>query len=998
MESKILDFTEMNGLVICNTPHVAENNAELLYINEAQKLGVDAVLFRRYFLDGHERPYKSEPAVCIFNKNSDFFNSKEHISLHAALWSSGRNEVYIIKSADRLDIINARKPAQLNFDGELSVEKILLASSEAVTGIIERQFSAYLFCNGTFWEQPEFANRLDEKSSPYIYLLDYLMSVRNTFFSYSNLQLHPETIDKLLVTSILIKFLEEITDDKGKHTLRSIYKKFKINSFAEAVEAGYCMTILTELANEFNGKIFDKFSDIEKNNIVASDLTILANFLRANIDVKTNQMFLWEQYSFKHLPAEVISAIYENFIQAEAIRNTGEKEKGVVYTPIHLVNLLIDEVMPLDKPELFLSNSFKVIDPSCGSGVFLVAAFKRLLQWWAINNSSPGNIQYPGSKVAQKILEDNIFGVDVKRTATLVSVFSLTTALLDKLTPQEIWNNLKFKDLSQKNIQHNSFFDWALLAKIENRKFDLVIGNPPFNVETGRRKDEVLTKNILTELNLKHKNIPNNNFALHFFETAMLFSEKVCLIIPSSALLYSRSSQNYRNQIFTNYTVNKIFDFTHLREVLFTKRGNKNNGKKTGRTPVVAVIVENKPSEGKFIEHIVVKRTVSTENKIRFEIDYYDSHRIKLDWAVDPNKYFIWKANLLGGGRLFQLIYRLSLLETLSDFISKKKEEDASWLYSSGYKVGGNTKKYLAQFVSEGDKIEKVFEDGKYSVSASGEATNMFEFFPNENIYIPPFLVFDQVIGKNRIPVSFVKNYSNKRYLYFNRDFVGISASQDNLKDLESIYLFFTKKYNSLYRLYVLVQSGSSLVLTETEINKRDIDVLPYPENENYLLLSEAELFIQQDVLNYYIHLGKAISFKSDGYLLHQKVNESQLLEYSATFCSSLNDIYSKSGKSWQTGTIYQTDLYTVCQFGFGVQDGLSYQFNDLSNDVIAALVENELSNSGTIYKRVVRMYKHLNGYDCVFFIKPNALLYWLNSIALRDADDTYFDLKQAGF
>ncbi|WP_162128707.1 hypothetical protein [Flavobacterium phycosphaerae] len=81
-------------------------------------------------------------------------------------------------------------------------------------------------------------------------------------------------------------------------------------------------------------------------------MNLLANFLRANINLKTNQLFIWEQYSFKHLPAEVISAIYENFIQAESVRNTGGKEKGVVYTPIHLVNLLIDEVMPLDKPEL----------------------------------------------------------------------------------------------------------------------------------------------------------------------------------------------------------------------------------------------------------------------------------------------------------------------------------------------------------------------------------------------------------------------------------------------------------------------------------------------------------------------------------------------------------------------------------------------------------------------------------------------------------------------
>ncbi|WP_162128706.1 Eco57I restriction-modification methylase domain-containing protein [Flavobacterium phycosphaerae] len=85
-------------------------------------------------------------------------------------------------------------------------------------------------------------------------------------------------------------------------------------------------------------------------------------------------------------------------------------------------------------------------------------------------------------------MEDNIFGVDLKKTATLVSVFSLTTALLDKLTPQEIWNNLELKDLSQKNIQNKDFFDWCNDAVKQSMRFNLVIGNPPFNPIKGISK------------------------------------------------------------------------------------------------------------------------------------------------------------------------------------------------------------------------------------------------------------------------------------------------------------------------------------------------------------------------------------------------------------------------------------------------------------------------------------------------------------------------------
>ena len=105
-----------------------------------------------------------------------------------------------------------------------------------------------------------------------------------------------------------------------------------------------------------------------------------------------------------------------------------------------------------------------------------------MLQWWTINNwKKTGKIAYPNKTVAKRILEKNIFGVDIEEVAALVSIFGLTTAFLDKLTPKEIWDNLKFKDLSKQNIQGVNFYLWAKSAKEREEQFDLVIGNPPFN-------------------------------------------------------------------------------------------------------------------------------------------------------------------------------------------------------------------------------------------------------------------------------------------------------------------------------------------------------------------------------------------------------------------------------------------------------------------------------------------------------------------------------------
>ena len=981
---QIIDFNENNGLVYCQNWDEARNNAERLYISEVLKLKAHAVLFRRFYeKDGSLIPYHSEPAVCIFKEEDYAFNSKEHKSLHAALWSSGKNEIYIILGKTRIDIINARKPAEAK-GKELSLENLRLVTS-AIKGFNDQRFSAYLFGSGTFVEQTEFEDQINEKNSPYIYLLEYLMTVRKEFLSQKiKLSIDTQTIDKLLIICILVKFLEEIKDDNGKHTLRDIYKKHKVNNFAEVIENNHTIAVLNELAAEFNGQIFNGFSDAEKDKISNANLNLLAQFLRADIDLKTKQYFLWEQYSFKYLPAEVISAIYENFVQAESERNNGKTEKGVVYTPIHLVNFLIDELMPLENSKLFINNKFRILDPSCGSGVFLVAAYKRLLQWWAINNSSSGTIQYPQSKDAQRILEDNIFGVDVKDTATLVSIFSLTTALLDKLTPKEIWNSFKFKDLSQKNIKQQNFFEWAVEAKKNGETYDLVIGNPPFNIETGKSKEDVLAPDILSKLSFKHEKIPGNNFALHFFEGSMTIAQKVCLIIPSNVILYNKAAQQYRESLFTDFTIDHIFDFTHLRRDLFHRSAD---------TPVVALVAENKPSIFQPIKHTIIKREASSEKKIRFEITEYDRHIVPYNWATDQGKQFIWKTNLLGGGRLFHLIYRLNLLPTLEEFIEGK----SNWKQIRGFE-GGNKIVIKNQL-----RIIGIEQNGEPVIvkDVDIETNNLKDEF----MYHPPFMIIELILGNDSLQTCFIpKNneFTNGGYLYYNRDFIGISAPESDENELFKIHSLFNCRNNKElllnYQLYALANSSSSLILKETGINKYEILSLPYTEDGRHLTLSQSEKIIQDDVLCYYRNLGKAISKNSSGRILHEKANQTQIQEFGEIFCDTLNSIYEKEGQNWQLGHIYQTEIFTICQFGFGGKGKLARTYSCLLDDEIKLLVEDKVLNSGAIYKRIVRIYQNIDGFDCVYFVKPNALRYWLKSIALRDADDTFVDFKKQGF
>ena len=976
-----IGYISQNGLVMCENIAKTDNNSEKLLLSEAKSLGAKAVLFRRHYGTNLNSSLKSDPAVYIFQQKDEFTNSVAHKELHSKIWSSGQIDIYIFLTQNKVEIFNGRRPADV--DGiELNLKRLLLCS-EVIEKFNDQRFSSSLFCKGTFWDQSDFVNEWSEKDNPYLHLLKHLDLSRKLIYERKSNKLSQKSIDRLLILSLLIKFIEGIDPD-GKHSLREIYNNNNVNNFEDAVDKNRVVEILSDLSQVFNGRIFALDEDV-KSEISNGDLSLLSGFLKGNIELKTKQLFLWQQYDFKYLPAEVISAIYENFIQADSIKESGSREKGVVYTPIHLVNLLVDDVMPLENATCFTNETFKILDPTCGSGVFLVAAYKRLLQWWAINNSKDGNIVFPNAIIAQRIMEKNNFGVDVLPTATNVSIFGLTIALLEKLTPQEIWNNLKFNDLNN-NIQCESFVKWAINAP---KDFDLVIGNPPFNEPNGQKSIDILKPEYLAQLNIKHKRIPASNFALHFFEIAMTLTKKVCMILPSAVLLYSKSSINhvYRKDIFTDFSISKIYDFTHMRRILFHQ---------SAEVSVLALIASNYKNERKPIEHVVVRRIDESENKLRFEIDHYDRHFVPWNWAVDKTKSFIWKCNLLGGGRLFHLIYRLSLLPKLIDFIDEKELH-----HTRGYEGGSTFEKHNV------NRIINITENGGLEIESNVSISS--DNFKNVSIYSQPFIIIDQNISQNNLALAYVNSENLPKFLYYKRDFFSIKGTLGKSEDcLVTIFEQFKKDkgLNSLNEnLYLFCTTSSALVLTELHVNKLDILELPFLKNSNSLELSVTELLVQNDVLDYYIHLGKSLSKGDGGEKLYFKPDLLELELFGKTFCDLINPLHSEDGMSWQIGDVISTenDSFIAYQFIFGkpkLPRSFVIKTKGLNaiHEEIGLIVKNQNENRGAIFNRIVKWYGSNDGYDYVIFIKPNTRRYWLQSIALRDADEVSWDYYEEGY
>ena len=108
-----------------------------------------------------------------------------------------------------------------------------------------------------------------------------------------------------------------------------------------------------------------------------------------------------------------------------------KKEKGQFYTPFPLVELMLNDRLSTKNETNY---NVKVLDIACGSGIFLVESYKRLIQRW--KNANPNNkISF---KELKKILLENIYGIEIDPLAIKVAAFSLYLALVQQLDPKTL--------------------------------------------------------------------------------------------------------------------------------------------------------------------------------------------------------------------------------------------------------------------------------------------------------------------------------------------------------------------------------------------------------------------------------------------------------------------------------------------------------------------------------------------------------------------------------
>ena len=210
----------------------------------------------------------------------------------------------------------------------------------------------------------------------------------------------------------------------------------------------------------------------------------------------------WGDLDFAHIPVGVLSQAYENFCK---IWDPGRRKKtSVYYTPENIARYLIDEAFE----GIAEKDNAHVLDPSCGAGIFLVLAFRRL---FAARWESDGI--RPGTQTIQSILYDQIRGFDINEPALRLAALSLYITAIELNASPRPPDNLRFPGPLQGAVLYNQrrpeernkkgFVLGSLKPELSeewNSKFDLVIGNPPWS---RIRKDNHETQREVNAINSK---------------------------------------------------------------------------------------------------------------------------------------------------------------------------------------------------------------------------------------------------------------------------------------------------------------------------------------------------------------------------------------------------------------------------------------------------------------------------------------------------------------
>jgi hypothetical protein len=653
-------------------------------LNEAKGDASQSHVLRRAFdlleLDGI---LCTENVPLVYFKEIKTVRPEDVLILHRRFWNHGGAPIMVLITADDVHIYSGlvRPAPQPNPDGSVpGLVEILKRTSTALQEFLPAVESGEFFRRHERSFNP--IHRVDRE------LLNNLESTRQSLLLTTIGHLDPRVIDVLLCRLVFACYLfdREIIGEsylEGVGATGAVHLRDVLSLQPKTRAKEYLYKLFKSLGEDFNGDLFSDDLNQESRLVDPGYLQVLDDFFHAT-DVSTGQSSFWP-YDFSAIPIETISAIYERFLK------DSEKREGAFYTPRFLAEFVLDIALA-DSSTLLGS---RYLDPSCGSGIFLVGLFNRIAEEWKQQNTHAKN-DYRAREL-RRILCNNLYGIDIDPTACRITAFSLYLAYLDQLSPRDI------QDLQQKghrlpklihfpdrpnsgdiegNLWCGDFFDESADYPTDA---NLVVGNPPWG-------STAVKGTSAAKWCAEHQRpIPDKQVAAAFVWKATYHvsdAGKICLVLPHGTLFnQSKPALTFQRSLFRHHAVTHVLNLADFQRFLFEEAGHP---------AVVIAFQKNPPSDAKHkinywapkTDWLVTRAEVITlnpEDRFAFTVGQVLSD---LDSRDAPQ---IWKQRYWATPRDWRLLERLSLYPRLRDHVRQMKEKESNkrWLIAEGFQPVG---------------------------------------------------------------------------------------------------------------------------------------------------------------------------------------------------------------------------------------------------------------------------------------------------------------------
>lgn len=597
--------------------------------------------------------FDNKPLILFFE------NPENKEELHKAVWNFNESPIVVISEKEEITVYN----------GFAIDEKTQLLKKLGGGGALDDLNYFELVTGKTFEKYQDDFN--------YLHRVDYrlLTNIENAQNELLNrYHCNRKTANALLGKIIFIRYL---IDRKVRLNFEEESRTWENEEFCQLLlerkRLYQFFDYLHDKKRGFNGDLFP--IDKEAFEKIPDGAFRLIKRLLEGGDIKTGQQSLFQLYDFSILPIEFISNVYERFIGKE-----NQAEAGAYYTPTFLVDYIISQTIAEKLNRNIKPVTCKVLDPACGSGIFLVETLRKIIEKYLEVNGRP-DTEERFKDIIKGLARENIFGIDKDESAVQVAIFSVYLTLLDYQEPPEI-ETFKFPTLLNTNFFVADFFDLKadFNNQLKNVEFDFIVGNPPW--AGGKKGLDVVGKEYILQRKEREHRLEkeceiavNNNEIVEGFSLRVsdfCSSEtKIALVIKSS-ILYNRGYKKrsrFRLYWLQEFFIDEVFELAPVRKEVFNKSSDP--------SVAPAAIIFYRYANGRITDnnefyHITLKPSKFFTLFKVFTLNRSDFKTIRQSLLKEYD--WLWKTLVYGSYLDFTLLKRIKeKFPTIDDIISDEK-------------------------------------------------------------------------------------------------------------------------------------------------------------------------------------------------------------------------------------------------------------------------------------------------------------------------------------